>query len=181
MPNNDVGRPTRLDRVDPTMENRETDGELPEPPTSIPPAILEARVGYQRLLLATAIVVLSACFILPAPNRAGEMRLPGFKASLPTICMFKREYGIDCPGCGLTRCFVSMGHGHVASAWRYHPTGVLLFFVVLSQIPYRLYQIRRLRRGRPEIAHWSQWALLCLTVAALLGQWIVRLATVPAG
>lgn len=164
------------------MENRETDGELlpPGPPPSTAPVMVEARVGYQRMLLAGTVVILIACLILPAPNGAGEMRLPGFETPLPTFCMLKRDYGIDCPGCGLTRCFVSMGHGHVTSAWGYHPVGVFLFLLLVLQIPYRLYQIRRLRRGRDEFTHWSQWALVCLTVIALLGQWVLRLTSIPA-
>jgi uncharacterized protein DUF2752 len=147
----------------------------PSPPPCTAPAITEARVGYHRLFLAMSIVVLCACVVLPAPNTAGEMRLPGFGSSLPTLCMLKREFGVDCPGCGLTRCFVSMGHGQVASAWAYHPIGIAFFALLVAQIPFRLYQIQRLRRGRPELAHWTQWALLWLLVVALLGQWILRI------
>ena len=147
-------------------------------PPSVTPAITEARVGYHRLFLAVSIVVLCACVVLPAPNSAGEMRLPGFDTSLPTLCMLKREFGIDCPGCGLTRCFVSMGHGQVAAAWAYHPIGIAFFALLVAQIPYRLYQIRRLRQGHPELAHWTQWALLWLLVAALLGQWFWRIASI---
>lgn len=146
----------------------------PWPPPCAPPGRLEARVGYHRLFLAMASVVLCACFFLPAPDNAGDVRLPGLDTPLPTLCMLKRECGIDCPGCGLTRCFLSMGHGHVTSAWAYHPAGVLLFIMLAAQIPYRLCQIWRLRRGRPEFRHWTQWALLWLIVAAILGQWILR-------
>ena len=155
-------------------QHRETTGgpsSLRPPPA---PAILEARMGYHRLLLAMAVVVLGASFVLPAPDNTGNVRLPGFETALPTFCMLKREYNIDCPGCGLTRCFLSMGHGQVASAWDYHPTGVPLFVLLVAQIPYRLYQIRRLRRGRPEFAHWALLPLLWLFVIAILGQWVLR-------
>lgn len=90
----------------------------------------------------------------------------------------KREFGVDCPGCGLTRCFVAMGHGQVAVAWGYHPVGVVLFGVLVAQIPYRLFQIRRLRRGQPEWSHWVLWALLWLFVVAILAQWLLRLTGV---
>jgi len=134
------------------------------------------RLGHHRMILAMAVVVLAACFILPAPEvGTGEVHLPWLDVSLPSFCMLKREYGIDCPGCGLTRCFISMGHGQVASAWDYHPTGVLLFVLVAAQVPYRLYQIRRLRQGRREFSHWSLLPLLCLLVVAILGQWVLRM------
>ena len=138
--------------------------------------MLLAQARYHRLLLALSLAVLCASFLLPAPGSRGEVRLPFLEAPLPTLCMLKREYGIDCPGCGLTRCFLSMGHAQVVSAWAYHPTGVLLFAALVAQIPYRLVQIRRLRRGRPELTHWTLRPLLWLLVAAILGQWTLRMA-----
>jgi hypothetical protein len=141
---------------------------------------VEAQLGYQRLLLAFSLAVLCACFLLPAPGANGQVRLPGSNTTLPTLCMLKRECGIDCPGCGLTRCFLSMSHAQVASAWHYHPAGVLLFAAVAAQIPWRLVQIRRLRRGRRELNHWALSALPWLLVAAILGQWILRMTSILA-
>ena len=135
---------------------------------------VESQVGYHRLLLAFSLAVLCACFVLPAPGPGGDVRLPFLEAPLPSLCMLKREYGIDCPGCGLTRCFLAMAHTRVAAAWHYHPVGVLLFGAVVAQIPYRLIQIRRLRRGQPELSHWTLRASLWLILVLFLAQWIMR-------
>ncbi len=37
--------------------------------------------------------------------------------------------GLPCPGCGLTRSFVSLGHGHFWEALHWHPLGPALFFL----------------------------------------------------
>ncbi len=87
--------------------------------------------------------------------------------------MLKREYGIDCPGYGLTRCFLAMAHNRMAAAWHYHPVGGMLFGAVVAQIPYRLIQIRRLCRDQPELSHWTLNATIWLILVAFLPQWIV--------
>ncbi len=145
------------------------------PPPCLPPAVVDAQVSHHRLFLALSLAVLCVCFLLPAPGDSGQVRLPGSNTTLPTFCMLKRECGIDCPGCGLTRCFLSVSHAQVASAWHYHPAGVLLFAAMVAQIPYRLVQVRRLRRGRCELNHWTLSALPWLLVVAILGQWILRM------
>ena len=51
-------------------------------------------------------------------------RLPfGFPAACPSV----RWFGIECPGCGLTRAFLALARGDVAVAWELHPWAFLLF------------------------------------------------------
>lgn len=45
---------------------------------------------------------------------------------LPTRCFIKNITGLPCPGCGLTRAYEALFHGHLASAFFYHP---LFWFV----------------------------------------------------
>ncbi len=45
----------------------------------------------------------------------------------PSGCMIKAVTGLPCPGCGLTRAYVALFHGHFRDAFFYHP----LFPVVL--------------------------------------------------
>jgi hypothetical protein len=94
---------------------------------------------------------------------------------LPGVCSFKRVTGRDCPGCGLTRCFISLGHGQWERAWHYNPAGIYFFAIVAAQIPYRALQLWRLRVGRAELSprYLSTFVLVSL-IAALLGQWLVR-------
>ncbi len=102
--------------------------------------------------------------------------MPLVDQAFPGVCTFKRLVGIDCPGCGMTRSFVSLAHGQWAQAWRYNPVGFLFFPVVAFQIPYRIVQLTRIHRGRRErsLAGIDQWVLVVIAFA-LLAQWIVSL------
>jgi len=105
-----------------------------------------------------------------------EVVVPIVNVPLPGSCTFRRVTGYPCPGCGLTRCFVSLAHGDVGRAWHFQPAGLLIFVVAVSQIPYRTVQIWRIHRGNEELrcarlGHAVAWLML----AAILGQWFVRL------
>ena len=101
--------------------------------------------------------------------------MPWLDQTLPGVCTFKRFTGIGCPGCGLTRSFISIAHGKLRAAWNYNPAGILMFAAAVFQIPYRMAQIVRLRRGRPawrlRRLDWALWFI----VFALLAEWIGRL------
>ncbi len=68
--------------------------------------------------LSGAVVVLSLA--LPLPTN-------GTIAGLPSVCPFFNATGLPCPGCGLTRSFVCLGHGHLRESFAWHPLGPLLF------------------------------------------------------
>jgi hypothetical protein len=128
------------------------------------------------LLLCAGIVVLSMILSVRSGTR---VLLPVVGTPLPELCMMKRWTGAGCPGCGMTRCFISLGHGDLAAAWSYNPAGLWFFAIVLFQIPYRAAQLWRIRRGLPElrIGWLAQFALGFLAVA-MVGQWILKVGGV---
>src|SRR5439155_17330752 len=81
-----------------------------------------------------------------------DVLLPLIDLPLPELCTLRRLTGLACPGCGLTRCFISLAHADLAAAWSYNPAGLLLFPMVAFQIPFRGLQLWRLRRGQAEIS-----------------------------
>ena len=127
---------------------------------------------WALLIVCGGVLLLAALLSVRGGTQVG---LPGLPIPVPELCMSRRIFGIDCPGCGLTRCFVSLAHGDLRSAWRYNPAGVWLFAIVAFQVPFRVLQLWRISRGRPEITL-SRTAQLALGVfaAALLAQWAVR-------
>ena len=125
--------------------------------------------------LTIAVVVVTASFLLSIRNRE-QVIVPIVNAPLPGTCTFRTATGLPCPGCGLTRSFISMGHGQFRDAWSYNPAGFLFFLVVAFQIPYRIYQIRRIRRGQDQhrFARIDNWILILLVIA-LIVQWLCAL------
>ena len=72
------------------------------------------RLRGLALLLPCLAVLAAACFQLPN-------RVP-----MPP-CSFYVNTHLPCPGCGMTRSMMAMGHAHVIEAFNFHPFGVVLF------------------------------------------------------
>ena len=125
-------------------------------------------------LLVAAASVLVLAVILQVRGQ-DTVVIPVVDVPLPGTCTFKRFVGKECPGCGLTRCFISMAHGRPVAAWYFNPAGILFFGIVASQIPFRAMQIWRIRRGLAEV-RWRRLGnyLFGFLIAALLVQWVIR-------
>ena len=105
-----------------------------------------------------------------------QVVIPAIGVPLPGTCTFKQYVGADCPGCGLTRCFVSMGHGQLEQAWHFNPVGIAFFAIVAFQLPFRAIQLWRLNSGAAEVRlGWWGYSTMAMVLAALLAQWIVRM------
>lgn len=72
-------------------------------------------------LSLSAVFLVSA--LLPMPGVDGRI------AHLPSICPFHHFTGLPCPGCGLTRAFVCLGHGQLVESLHWHPLGWLVYGV----------------------------------------------------
>ena len=119
-------------------------------------------------------IVLSLLMTVEGP---ATVRLPGLPMAMPESCMSRRAWGIDCPGCGLTRSFISMSHGQFKNAFSFNVAGPLVYLFVLIQIPWHAYQLFRLRNiRRPIETLWLYVPLFGMSVV-VLAQWLWRLAT----
>lgn len=94
--------------------------------------------GHAVLLIAAAVVVGLAVVITPSDDI-----LSFFGVEIPVLCGFRNLFGVPCPGCGLTRSFVFMAHGRPLQGLFMNPIGPVLFSVVLAQIPYRMWRLRK--------------------------------------
>jgi hypothetical protein len=132
----------------------------------------DLRFQLTWLLLATGVVLLSMLMQL---HDSQQVNIPFTQTPMPELCSFRRFTGMDCAGCGMTRCFISLGHGDVAKAWSYNPAGILLYAMVLFQIPFRAWQFWRLRRGQQPV-HLGRLSYAAMIVLAVLmvGQWGIK-------
>ena len=80
-------------------------------------------------------------------------------------CPFEAVFGIDCPGCGLTRALLAALRLDFAGSFSYHP----LLILVIAWIVYLLF----FQRTKPLPRKWELIAL-CVTVVLFLALWVCR-------
>lgn len=137
---------------------------------------LEASIrAHHWLVLVLSVLAMILSFVLHL-RPDGALAVPGLDRAIPGVCMSQRMLGVSCPGCGLTRSFVTLAHGRVDLAFAFHRMGPIVFLVVALQPPYRLAALRTPgpKRGVlwTTIPRWTCYGLLAL----LAGNWLTTLA-----
>ena len=129
--------------------------------------------SFHAVLLAASLGVVVLSVVLEVRD-SRQVLIPLTNVPMPDLCTFRRMTGIDCPGCGMTRSFISLGHGNIAAAWSYNPAGLLLYSLVLFQLPYRALQLWRISRGRDELqlGRVGGWAMGIVAMLVMC-QWVL--------
>lgn len=129
--------------------------------------------AHLPLLLGSLVVIGLALLFQVTPDRSG---ITVFGHRLPESCLVKSTSGKSCPGCGLTRSFVT-GVRLDPSAFRFHPLGPILLLIVIAQVPYRSYRLWQNQPVQPAARPplWPFYAL-CLIALALVATWGARMA-----
>ena len=140
---------------------------LPEPFPRIPES-------YHRIWFIGALLILSGSLVMRIQDNRETVSLLG--VAVPETCTFKRVVGYGCPGCGLTRSFISLSHGRVIEAFYFNAVGLPLYLLVIAQIPYRLVLMHRIRQGQStwQLSQAGTW-VACLLSILLIVQWITRI------
>ena len=66
--------------------------------------------------LAVALAGAVAAFAIPTAWLEGA----------PTLCLWQRLLGVECPGCGMTRALSAALHGDFAAAWSFNRAVVVV-------------------------------------------------------
>lgn len=142
-------------------------------PSGLP--LRSARRAHLPTLLVSLAVVTLAILFQVTPDGSG---ITLFGQRLPESCLIKSTSGKSCPGCGLTRSFVT-GVRLDPGAFRFHPIGPFLLLFVVAQIPYRSYRLWQGRAVAPsrEVPLWPLYAL-GLVALGLVATWGARIAGV---
>ena len=89
-----------------------------------------------RVVCVTAL--LSCLFVL---CYAYSSQISEWVTALSPGCVFRRLTGIKCPGCGGTRAFKELLHGHIIEALRYNMYWLPSFFILLQELVVRGFRI----------------------------------------
>ena len=124
--------------------------------------------------MAAAVLLLS--FLMRSEGEK-TVFMPGFNSPMPETCSARRLFGIDCPGCGMTRAFISISAGQFQRAWNFNPASYVFYLFTAVQIPWHIIQIWRLKKNRlPIITRWAYMAPVGMVVLLTIN-WIWKLST----
>ena len=128
---------------------------------------------YHLWMLLVSAAVLLAAFLLRvrSDQRVELVILPNLP--LPELCQSRIVFGVDCPGCGLTRSFVYLAAGEIEASLAVNPVGWLFAAVVMLQIPYRLWAVCT-DDGRP-LGRRIPWVFIWVPFALLVATWLAKL------
>ena len=133
------------------------------------------RRGRDHSLLWISVAVLALSFLLQVRSDQ-RVALLGFdRLPAPEMCGSRLWFGIECPGCGLTRGFIRLAAGDWSRAVALNRAAPLLAFAVLIQIPYRLASLLAWTPARRFGD--STWSSACgwVLIVALIGNWLLNL------
>jgi hypothetical protein len=155
----------------------------PHESTSEPSLSSPSRVRHHRQMLAIACVVVILAFVLVEVSD-GRVAVRGFtRYPLPEACPSRRLFGLNCPGCGLTRSIIHLAEGDWRASWRSHRLGGIMAALIVFQVPYRLLALRR--PDRYVIP--TRWLIVLgyLLITMLIGNWLINVitsqVTIPVG
>jgi hypothetical protein len=109
-----------------------------------------------------------AAFIAAARLFAGS-GLQGF-------CLFHLAFGIECPGCGITRSVLALFAGHVTDSWQIQRAGIAVaaYFLALAILAL----LETLARVGPHAAARFRWSADRCFAVILIANWLCRIVVV---
>ena len=96
---------------------------------------------------------------------AGVMYLLSATGVLELTCLIKAVFGISCPGCGMTRAYLSLLRLDIAAAFRYNP----MFWSIPILAAYYLFD------GRIFKQKWLNTLIIAGLLSGLVICWVIRL------
>lgn len=122
-------------------------------------------------LVLAVVVFLAAAILQVVPGgRIAVSGLPDYP--LPHSCTSRALFGIDCPGCGLTRSIVHLTHGELSASLQVHRLGWLVALWIALQIPHRLNAVLR---GCPLFSDRVFWRSAAGILGLLFVNWLLLL------
>jgi hypothetical protein len=91
------------------------------------------------------------------------------------LCAVKLFTGIDCPGCGLTRSIAYLTHGQVGRSIDMNPMGIVVALWLAYVLLRAAIGAFRGRQPAPLLRQKTRDRLFMVFVAALIGQWLVKM------
>ncbi|MEI8353595.1 MAG: DUF2752 domain-containing protein [Lentisphaerota bacterium] len=126
--------------------------------------------GDQRNWRVRMLVLHGAMLAAPLALLVAHMR---FQFCGLGVCLFRWVFGVDCPGCGITRSAMALLNGDVIGAFRLHPAGPLVVSLIALIVAYLVLALFTRFRGlewRKEVQAFT--GIEMLAFSALVIGWL---------
>lgn len=135
--------------------------------------------------------LLSRMMIVTAPSRrifrfialSGiilvSMAIHPFHEGESTICIVRNLFGIPCPGCGLTRAFLFLGHGDIYSALRLNINSLLVFSAIVFLWLHAAFTIITGKEVKVRLAKWEECIVIMTAAAVMISGWLYNVFLNP--
>lgn len=137
------------------------------------PAAPEDRATHATWLTIALLFSLAPFALRPGVAPADGVRFGS--RSIPAVCMSKKVFDVDCPGCGLTRAFVLVAHGRFRESFTVHRVGMPMYAFMVWQIAVRSMGVWKPLRPVVGFEAAVQRIFPTLIIVLLVGNWVIGL------
>jgi hypothetical protein len=78
-----------------------------------------------------------------------------------TACSFKSYLGMECPGCGMQRAFISLLKGDLIQSFQYHPA-LIPFLITIAAL------LIQLKLKHPKGGNFVMWLFIITTTITVI-------------
>ena len=126
--------------------------------------VYKPELYFRVLVLILAITAISLSFVMTIEDDH-EVYFPFNSQPLPDVCGSQSLFGVGCPGCGMSRAFISISDLEIDRALLFNSASLIVYFFVAIQIPWHATQIfRTFYRGGPIDTWWTLLPLIGVIV-----------------
>ncbi len=105
--------------------------------------------------------------------------MPPFHEGGFTVCLFKNAFSIPCPGCGMTRAILFLGHGDICEAITLNPNSLLVFLIIGCLWLNKTIQIFTGKSVKVQLTHNERIMVYVMSGFLMITVWIYNLALNP--
>ena len=120
-----------------------------------PKQIYKPELVFRVLVLLMATTAISMSFVMTVED-GQKVFLPFTKTPMPEMCGVRSVLGVDCPGCGMSRAFISISNLEIDKALAFNSASLIVYLFVAIQIPWHAMQVFiTFHRGGPIDTWWT--------------------------
>ena len=110
---------------------------------------------FRVLVLLLAVTAIALSLVMTVQDDR-EVYLPFTTQPMPEMCGIRGMLGVDCPGCGMSRAFISISNLKIDKALAFNSASLVMYLFVMIQVPWHATQIfMTLYCGGPIDTWWT--------------------------